>query len=259
MAGNLTLDITLQYQVTADTFFWLREPCDGGAVDELRQEIAKIYSELPRWANVVLDPVVAGGPGLLLPEDVEGIPLRSAAGKLASLLAQAPPVPAERRALVEEAISHLDPIELGAATEWVARRLGLEFPADTRLGIEVSVVAAGIALGGVTGERDERPACFVAVAAYDGSALGSSMLAELIIHEATHAVDMWCPSLTSLVHRLREEPGASPQLWHATFFRYAAQAVRRRIDPGHRDYGETHGYYGRSPAVMATLAARGIV
>ena len=256
MTGDLTLDVALHYHAWADTFFWLREPCDGGVVDELRREIAGIYVELPRWANIVLDPVVAGGPGLLvdaLPEDVDGLPLRRTAGRLASLLAQAPPVPAERRALVEQAISDLDPIELGAATEWVAWRLGLEFPTPTRLAIDVSVVAAGIALGGVTGERDERPACFVAVANYN-----TSTLAELIIHEATHAVDLLCPSTTSLVHQLREEPGASPQLWHATFFRYAAEAVRRRIDAHHVDYGEMHGYYGRSSGVMATLAARGI-
>jgi hypothetical protein len=96
----------------------------------------------------------------------------------------------------------------------VAAALGLESAAEAELAIEMTLVADGIALGGLTGElHNGQPACFAAVRGYCGSTL-----AELIVHEATHALDILNPVSDSLVQRLRAEPGADPQLWHATFF-----------------------------------------
>lgn len=55
-----------------------------------------------------------------------------------------------------------------------------------------------------------------------------------------------------------DEPGAHGQIWHATYFLAAAEAVRRCIDASHQDYGTTHGYYAKFPRVLATLESRGI-
>lgn len=269
--------IRLDYSELADTYFWLRgradrEAAEGGPVDQLRRRIAAVYAGLPRRADILLDPMVASQP----PDEVlaaliglgpaelgelaahlpglDGNRLAQSVSELAHCLAAAPAPPADRRSSAEAAFASLDDAALGRAAASVADALGLAFPADAEITIPVRLVADGIPLGGVTGPTlAGQPACFAAVRGHEGSTL-----AELVVHEATHALDILSSAEDSLVQRLRGEPGADPQLWHATFFLAAAAAVRRHITADHQDFGVTHGYYQRVPTVVRDLIARGI-
>lgn len=237
------VDVRLRigYQEVADRYFWLRH------------RLAPIFDGLPPWANLVIDPVLAGGLAAApLPDECEGGAFRAAVDAGLAGLAAAPPVPPGRREMVQAAALSLDGPRIEAAVSWAAGQLGLEFPPGCRLLVDVALVADGVPRGGVTGDRGDGPACFVAVATY-----GPSTLAELVVHEALHAVDGTCPRPSAL-SRLREEPGASPQLWHALLFVAAAEAVRRFIEVDHQDFGTTHGYYRRAADAMAALAARGL-
>jgi len=213
-------------------------------------------------AFLLLDPAVAGEPngpdGVLdaipqLPSMVAGIPVAASLEGLARALQDALPPPQERRTLVEAALAALDIAAVERGVEWAAAALGFDEPGE--LTIVVVVVADGVPLGGLTGARlDERPICFVNVAGQEGSTF-----AEALIHEALHAVDMSCDSQRSLVHRLRSETGATPQLWHVPLFVAAAEATRRFIAPDHLDFGDTHGYYAKVPRELAELRARGVL
>jgi hypothetical protein len=270
----LNVTIVPRYSLIADTYFWLRGPCDGGPADLLRDKIAAVIGRLPRQAATVIDPIMASHGGDLrapvsplaaLPaselaaaddalQPFLGARLSQLVTELAGYLAASAAPPASRRSVAEGAIGGLDLPALASAVEMVATVLGFVFPAGAELPISVTLVADGVELGGVTGDvSDRQPACFVSVAPHPGSTL-----AEVIVHEATHAIDILCDSGSSLVHQLRREAGAHPQLWHATFFLAAAAAVRRHIESGHEDFGSTHGYYAKVPAIISELQDRGI-
>jgi hypothetical protein len=255
--------VDARYCEHADRYFWLREPPDGGAVDALRGRVAAVYATLPPAAFMLLDPAVAGATGTDavlqalpdLPEEIDGIPVRAALAQLASTLADAPPPPDDRRVLVERALGSVVVRKVEQAIAWVADALGFVFPEHTVVSIEVCAVAAGVPLGGLTGGRiDDSPICFAAVRGHEGS-----IFAEVLIHEATHVLDMLCHSDASLVAELRAEPGSSHQLWHAPYFVAAGEATRRFVDPAHEDFGETHGYYAKVPAEMELLDERGVL
>lgn len=256
--------LDIGYDEEADRYFWLREPPDGSPVDEIRERVAAVFASLRPGAFMLLDPGMAGGPGgpegVLaaipdLPEEVAGIRVREALTELASIVAESPSAPPERRSEVERELETLDVPRVERAVEWVAQALGFDLPSGVLL-VETKVVGGGVPLGGLTGGRiDDKPMCFVDVRRQTGSAF-----AEAVIHEATHVLDMGCPSDSSLVESLRRGADAElPQLWHATYFLAAAEATRRFVDPTHRDFGDTHGYYAKVPREMAALGERGIV
>jgi hypothetical protein len=202
-----------------------------------------------RGAAAVLEAIPA------LPEEIAGIPVRRALMDLANTLAEAPSPPPDRQKLAEAALDALDVAKVEQAIAWVADVLGFEFPADELLIVETYVVASGVPLGGLTGFRiDDSPVCFVSVQGQEGSTF-----AEAVIHEATHVLDMRCQADTSLVAELRASAGSSHQLWHAPYFIAAAEAARRFVDPAHRDFGDTHGYYAKVPAELARLEQQGVV
>lgn len=256
--------VNASYDDNADKYFWLREPMDGSDIDLFRRRVAAVYAPLPPTAFMMLDPAVAGepsGPEAVrtaipdLPSDIAGIPVHDALSALADVLSEAPAPPPERRREVENALREQAPESIEIAAAWVADALGLVFPAGTTLEVDVCVVAGGVPLGGLTGQRiDGRPVCFAAVRGQQGSTF-----AEVLVHEVTHAVDFSCTSATSLVAELRNEPGNLSQLWHAPYFVASAEAIRRFVASDHRDYGDTHGYYAKVPGEMRTLAERGIV
>ncbi|MGQ0434501.1 MAG: hypothetical protein ACT452_19105 [Microthrixaceae bacterium] len=256
--------LTIEYSEEADKYFWLREPPDGSRIDGLRERVAAIYSGLPPRAFLMLDAAVAGDPvgaqAVLdaiphLSEKVAGEPVRIALDGLVRALLEAPAPPSERRELVERALKAINIDVIEQSIGWVADLLDFRFPPSSTVEVDVKAVAAGVPLGGLTGARiDDRPICFVSVVGQEGSTF-----AEAVIHEATHVLDMSCKSDESLVERLRQEPGASHQLWHAPFFVAAAEATRRFVDPGHKDFGDTHGYYVRVPGEMAALEQRGLL
>ena len=256
--------VTVQYDAQADTYFWLRQPVDGGEIDDLRRRVAAVYEPLPPMAFMLFDPAVAGepsGPNAVLaaipqlPAEVDGIPVPHALGELARVLAASPAPPVERKARVEAALETLDVDAIGRGVAWSADVLGLSAATGEPEDVDVKVVADGVPLGGLTGARlDDRPVCFVNVARQ-----GGSTLAEAVIHEALHAVDMSCRSDQSMLDRLRNEPWTGPQLWHVPLFVVAAEATRRFVDPSHVDFGDTHGYYAKVPSEIAELESRGLI
>jgi len=260
----MRVELRATYEAEPDKYFWLRDPPDGGEVDDLRRQVASVFAGLPPRAFMMLDSAVAGereGAAAVLeaipalPEEIAGIPVRQALADLANALAAAPLPPRERSSWVGGALSSLDMARVEEAISWVADVLGFEFAADTSLTIETYVVASGVPLGGLTGFRiDDSPVCFVSVRGQEGSTF-----AEAVIHEATHVLDMKCHADTSLVARLRNAAGSSHQLWHAPYFIAAAEATRRFVDPAHVDFGDTHGYYAKVPDELARLEQEGIV
>lgn len=260
----MRIELKATYEVEADKYFWLREAPDGSELDTLRHRVAEVYSGLPPRAFMMLDAAVAGeregapavrGAIPALPEEIGGIPVQQSLAALADALAAAPPPPPERRSLVEQALASVDVGRVEEAIAWVAETLGFVFPASTSLTVDAYVVASGVPLGGLTGYRiDDSPVCFVSVRGQEGSTF-----AEALIHEATHVLDAACDADTSLIAKLRNTSNSTHQLWHAAYFVAAAEGTRRFIDPGHQDFGDTHGYYAKVPAELARLEDEGIV
>lgn len=254
------ISLDLRFDAAADRWCWLRGAPDGSAADEARARVAAVFEPLPRHAFLLLDPAVAALAGrpdelrsraALLPEEVAGVAARAALLEVAAILDDAPEPGPERARSVDEQLRRLDRAGLVRAAVRAATALGFWAGDDP---IDVLAVHDGVPLGGVTGETlDDRPVCLVATAG-----LGPSTLAETIVHEMLHAIDIVDVEGTSLVDRLRGE-APDRQLWHVPMFTEAAAAVRAEIDPAHRDLGTTGGYYSRVPKALAELRARGLV
>jgi hypothetical protein len=84
--------------------------------------------------------------------------------------------------------------------------------------------------------------------------LDPSTLAEVVVHESLHALDLATAGQDTLFADLRRAlaaAGLAPEerrardAVHALFFFQAAEAVRRQIDPEHVDYGIRHELYPR--------------
>ncbi|MGD2110125.1 MAG: hypothetical protein PVI86_12145 [Phycisphaerae bacterium] len=97
---------------------------------------------------------------------------------------------------------------------------------------------------------DGKAVCFVGSQNVEGS-----QLYETVLHEATHALDvataadnvfatlrdkLTAAGLSRRDHGFRDVP-------HTLMFVHTAETVRRILDPEHKDYGDTHGYYKRAP------------
>src|ERR1700735_4582432 len=120
--------ITPRYSELADTYFWLRAPCDGGPADPLRSRVSALFESLPRHAFMILDPLMASQAGdpyalqswLAAAGEGEmarleaavapylGTPLRELVAELSSCLAAAPAPPPARQADITAAIARLD-------------------------------------------------------------------------------------------------------------------------------------------------------
>lgn len=154
------------------------------------------------------------------------------------------------------------------AMAWIVAKMGWRLPEG---GIEVpmDLVWAAPSPGGVTFRVPGGAASMVGVERVSGSGL-----AEVVLHEAMHAMDVVTGGMRgtksappskaresdamdesdSALSRLRKAmstAGIDPHstlahdAWHTLFFVTAGEAVRRCIDPGHADYGATHTYYKR--------------
>jgi hypothetical protein len=98
--------------------------------------------------------------------------------------------------------------------------------------------------------------CFVGVAD-----LPASLLCEVVLHETTHALDVGTPQ-GSVLKELRDRlaaaglgpaSAAGRDVPHTLIFVEAAETVRRRLDPAHRDYGAVRGYYAKVPRAVAAV------
>ena len=85
--------------------------------------------------------------------------------------------------MVEDRLEELDLGALGTVCDWVADRLGFVLPGPVTL--TVTAVADGVPLSGVTGHLNGRPWSFVSVVPHPGSTL-----AEMVVHETIHAMDL---------------------------------------------------------------------
>lgn len=257
------IDLNLEYREPVDRYFWLRDGQSDERVATLKKRVAAVMAAQPRSAFMLLDPAMAGtahNPQAIidalpaLPPVIAGIDIHGSLGELASVLIESPPAPVERKDRVETAMSQLNREHLVAALAEAVSECGFAFPEGTKIGVDVAMVFSGVPLGGLTGETvDDQPICLVAI---DG--LDPSTLAESIVHEALHAVDMLSDDADSLIAQLRSRPDGSGQLWHVPFFIAAANAVRHVIDADHVDYGHAHGYYPKVPTELETLAELGI-
>lgn len=129
--------------------------------------------------------------------------------------------------------------------------LGFDDPGGS---IPVHLTIASPAPGGVTLRSRSGPICCVSLDARD-----PSTLAEVILHEATHAIDASpssapdsIPALlrAALVKRgLDSRADTNRHAGHTLFFLQAAETVRACLDPDHIDVGITSGYYERVGAI----------
>jgi hypothetical protein len=128
----------------------------------------------------------------------------------------------------------------------IARRLDLPLPVP-EAPLPIYLVAAAPFPGAFTMFTHEGP---FSVVALEGEA--DSQWVEIVVHETIHALDVKAKEksvLADLRRRLDAVPGASPQeshdFVHTVMFVEAADAVRRVLDPSHKDYGDVRGYYAR--------------
>jgi hypothetical protein len=159
-----------------------------------------------------------------------------------------------RRAALEATVAALERDFLPAhrqALAYMASSLGIADP-----GIEVPVLlvtechppgASTYYLG--PGEAGGEPASVVAAPAF-----AAGQLAETILHEATHGLDIAARGGESAFGTLRAhlaERGLGPRdrlfhdLPHALMFVQAAETMRRLYAPAHVPYGESSGVYDR--------------
>ena len=172
--------------------------------------------------------------------------LRDAAGAYGAALGRALPWyeseawPARRDRLAREARATDALIGDRALVARLASGLGMT-PSERPVRVALAVEARRPGAWTVRGAGGE-PVVFVGADVARGSA---SMLAEVTLHELTHAYDG--PGIDSVPNRIRAGLGARGigprdeamrRAWHTVFFVHAAETVRREIDPDHEDYGD---------------------
>lgn len=99
--------------------------------------------------------------------------------------------------------------------------------------------------------------CIVAASQFRGT-----QLAEVIVHEATHALDSVNGPPESVMRQISDRLMQAGLTWrdrdlrnlpHTVMFVHAAEMIRRFVDPQHKDYGEVAGYYAKVPASAAAI------
>jgi hypothetical protein len=195
------------------------------------------------------------------PESIElrggtKVPLRAGAQKLAAALVEVEPAFAEpwkEHARRTSAARKRWEEQVGPEErELFAFHLASLGMKERDLAVPVHLVAEGSWPGAVTHLDDAgRGVCFVAVDAVPGS-----LFHEIVLHEATHALDVAAGDESAL-GELRERLASAGRgrrdrayhdLPHALMFVQSAESIRRTIDPAHRDYGEVEKVYERMGA-----------
>jgi len=130
----------------------------------------------------------------------------------------------------------------------------LDVPVPSRP-IPVYLVASAPFPRAFTHRSKDGAVCVVALAG-----MAASEARESMVHEPIHALDLAGGDgdvLSKLESRLRAVPGASPQevhdFVHTLMFVQEAGTVRKVLDPGHKDYGDTAGYYPKVPRATAVV------
>jgi hypothetical protein len=122
--------------------------------------------------------------------------------------------------------------------------------------VPVYLTAEGPWPGAVTHRKKGGGAViFVAADAAQGT-----QFVEIVLHEATHAIDLAAGEssvLAELRKKLGQVPNASPKevhdFVHTVMFAQAGETVRRVLAPEHKDYGDVNGYYPKVPRATAAV------
>ena len=197
-----------------------------------------------------------------LPETVslpngETLRLRETAVKLAQALAviEEPflqKVWPQHKAALDQAAAKLaktfSPKE-SACFAYLAKSLGLETPRER---VPLYLVVEAPRPGGFTFRlRNQQAVCIISTEANQ-----DSQLFEVVLHESTHALDLETSGQKNVLAELRArllKAGLSESdpdfrnVPHTLMFIQAAETIRRIVDPVHKHYGETKGYYARVP------------
>lgn len=128
----------------------------------------------------------------------------------------------------------------------ISRHLGVVSAPKTP--IPVYLIAAGPFPRAFTMRSQEGP---FSVVALEGEP--DSQWVEIVVHESIHGLDDLTGEgsvLAELRRRLAQVPGADPgeirNFVHTIMFVQPASTVRRILNPSHKDYGDTAGYYTRA-------------
>jgi len=142
-----------------------------------------------------------------------------------------------------------------ACFDYILEHLGMQ---DPRLVIPVYLVAEAPYPGGFTHRRRGRGGvCFVGL-----EHAGGSLLLEVVLHEASHALDIATLAQDTAFQRLRaglQQAGHGPRsriyrdVPHTLLFYQAAETVRRLLIPGHKHYGDAIGYYAKVPRAIQAV------
>lgn len=200
-------------------------------------EVAEAFAELP-------ESLTFGGQARALREPAVAY-ARAMQAVEPAFLAGAWPV---HEAAIERAradlASNLEP-NAGPCLRHVIESLGMTDPGVT---IPVYLVRAAPDPGASTVlTRDGRGVCFVGV---DGAS--GSMLAEIVLHETVHALDVATRDQDHALNALRRRLEAAGvdrrrplwrDTWHTLMFIQAGETIRRIVDPAHAHYGDAAGYY----------------
>ncbi|HVS65855.1 MAG TPA: hypothetical protein VMT85_20405 [Thermoanaerobaculia bacterium] len=162
-----------------------------------------------------------------------------------------------RRELVDAARVDIESRLLPKQDEAFAAMLSALEMTDPRRTIPVYLVPSSVWPGAVTyRDRDGTGYCIVAVDRRENQ--GSALL-EIILHEATHALDVAAEQSAgrNVLSRLRGRLGAAGlgpaddafrDLPHTIMFVQAGETIRRLVDPDHVHYGDGPStYYDRVP------------
>jgi hypothetical protein len=136
-----------------------------------------------------------------------------------------------------------------AAIEYMKRQLHMKTdygPVPVQLFAEAPPPGAS-----TSASRGIGAVCFVGV-----SVFSDSTLAEVVLHEAIHALDLRTRGQPTALNHLRDklrEAGLDKDnpllrdIPHAVIFVQAGETVRRLINPDHEHYGHDHAFYKKTP------------
>ncbi|MEP0848204.1 MAG: hypothetical protein HRF50_15445 [Phycisphaerae bacterium] len=168
--------------------------------------------------------------------------------------------PAHAKA-IEAAQASLDRTLLPRADECLRFVLTSLAMLDPGIEIPVTLVAeAPFPQGFTYRRRNAGPACFVGVQDLEGS-----LLSEVVLHEAIHALDVATDGQPTVPVQLFEKllaagnrrgGPAHRDVPHTLIFVQAAETIRRVVDPAHQDYGDVRGYYAKVPEAVAAVRER---
>jgi hypothetical protein len=191
--------------------------------------------------------------------------LREPAIAYARALAAAEPVFLEttwpgRREAIERGQKRLSDLFSGREAACVAHLIDSLGMQDPGVAVPVYLVASAPPPQGFTHRARGGAICIVGVEEAD-----DSLLAEMLVHELIHALDLATAGKASALNGLRArlaEAGLGPtdrasrDVPHTLMFVQAAATVRALLDPEHEAYGDARGYYARVPdAARAVRAA----